>query len=114
EPVMVEARQPLRLREEVVDPGVGFERDRLIVVSVFDPRAGELILVVVPLVFVILFQERAVAEPTDFGLNGPIVEQSADDVLAMVPEDSAAEGFFGDDGAAVEAEVVDSVIADEK
>ena len=97
EPVMIEPRQPLGLREEVVDAGVGFERDRLVVVRAFEPHAGELVLIVVPLVFVILFEERAIAEPTNFGLNGPVVEQTADQVLAVIPEHSAAEGFFRND-----------------
>ena len=62
----------------------------------------------IPLVFVILFQERAVAEPPDFGLHDPVIERAADEVLAMIPEDAAAELFFGHDVAAVAAEVVDA------
>ena len=105
---MVEPRQPLRLREEVVEPAVGFDRERLVVERALEPHAGELVLVVVPLVFVVLFEERAVAEPADFALHGPVVEQAADEVLAMVPERAAAERFFGHDVAAAEAEVVDA------
>ena len=97
EPVVVEARQPLRLREEIVDAGVGFDRDRLVVVRALEADAGELVLIFVPFVLVILFEERAVAEPADFGLHGPVVEQAADEVLAVVPERAAAERFFGHD-----------------
>ena len=113
EPVVVEARQPLGLREEVVDAGVGLDRERLIVERALEAHAGELVLVVVPLVLVILFEERAVAEPADFGLHGPVVEQAADEVLAVVPEDAAAEVFFRIDVAAIVAEVVEAVVADE-
>ena len=56
EPVVVEPRQPLRLREEVVDPAVGFDRDRLVVVRALEPDAGELVLVVVPFVLVVLLR----------------------------------------------------------
>ena len=113
EPVVVEPRQPLRLREEVVDAAVGFDRDRLVVERALEAHAGELVLVVVPFVLVVLLEERAVADPADFALHGPVVEQAADEVLAMVPERAAAEVFFGHDVAAVEAEVVEAVVVDE-
>ena len=113
EPVVVEPRQPLGLREEVVDAGVGFDRDRLVVERALEPHAGELVLVVVPLVFVVLFEERAVAEPADFGLHGPVVEQAADEVLAMVPERAAAEVSSGTMSRRPQAEVIEAVVADE-
>ena len=91
EPIVVEPRQPLRLREEVVDAAVGFDREGLIVEEPLEPDAGELILVVVPFVFVVLFEERAVADPADLGLHGPILQQAVGEFLAMVPEGAAAE-----------------------
>ncbi len=109
---MIEPRQPLGLSEEIVDAGVGFERDRLVVVGAFEPHASKLVLVFVPFVFVILFKKRAIAEPANFGLHGPVVEQTADQVLAMVPEYAAAEGFFRHDGTPIAAQVIEAVIAD--
>src|SRR5262249_8990301 len=50
EPVVIKARQPLGLREEVVDLGVGLDVNRLVVVDALEADAGQLIFVVVPLV----------------------------------------------------------------
>ena len=69
EPVEVSSRQPLRLREEVVEPAVGSDRERLVVEQPLELDAGELVLVVVPFVLVILFEEGAIAEPADLRLG---------------------------------------------
>ena len=112
EPVVVEPREPLRLREEVVHSGVGFDRERLVVEGALESHAGELVFVLLPLVFVVLFKEGAVADEADFGLHGPVVQRPADKLLAMVPEYAAAEVFFRHDVAAVEAEVIEAVVVD--
>ena len=112
EPIVIKPRQPLGLREEVVDAAVGFERERLIVEQPLEPHAGELVRVVVPFAFVVLLEERAIAHPADFGLRGPILQQSVGKFLAMVPEGAAAESFLGNDVAAVGAEIVVAAVVD--
>src|SRR3954452_7562930 len=107
---MVQTRQPLSFCEEFIYAGVRFNRERLVIECALEADAGGLVFVIVPFVFVILFFKGAVAEPTDFALDDPIVEGSADDVLAVVPEYAAAEIAFGIDIAALAAEVIMTMI----
>ena len=112
EPVVIEPRQPLGLRKEFVDAAVGFDRKRLVVERALEPYAGELVLIFVPLAFVVLFEERAVADEPDFGLHGPVVEQPAHHMLPMVPEPATTPFFFGHNIAAAEAQVIEAVVVD--
>src|SRR4051812_7245393 len=111
---MIKPRQPLSLREEVVDPCVCLDRERLIIKRALETHSGHLILVVIPLVLVILLKERAVAEPADFSLHGPVIERPTNQVLTMIPENAAAEIFFGLNVTPAEPEIVEAMIVNEE
>ena len=108
EPVMVHARQPLGFGEEIVDLAVGLDRKFAIVGQSLATHAGAGIAAFVPLLFVVLLEERAVAEPARLAGEFPAILQ----LLAMFAEEAKAVILLGDDVAPSETEIVDATVRD--
>src|SRR5688572_29532605 len=108
EPIVIEPREVLRLRKEVVDLHIRFERQRAVVIQPLRANASSWVGQLVPFLLVILLEERAIADPAAFGRDVP----AAFEPLAMLTEQSEAKIFLGHNRLAAPAEVVHAIIVD--